>query len=286
MKETHASRATVLAAEQDAASGAPQFEPEEPVRDNRWIFVAAGIFLLIAGGAGVYFAYARYAAVTAPVIVATTASIPIFVDSREEVSGAGTVLQQAIKQSVGESLPINNVRLLTVDSSAVADKSVFTALNTRAPGILLRNIDASDSIAGVVNTSNGQSPFFILAVSSYGTSFSGMLTWEPLMQTDLATLFPMSTTLGRIVATSTATAISTTTMQKAATSVAKTPAIPAASVGFRDEVVSNHDVRVYRDAQNKSVLLYGYWDQKTLVIARDPISFAEILGRLATSHTK
>jgi hypothetical protein len=59
----------------------------------------------------------------------------------------------------------------------------------------------------------------------------------------------------------------------------------ALKVGFRDEVVSNHDVRVYRDASNKSLIIYGYWDQKTLIIARDPAGFAEILARLATAHT-
>ena len=56
------------------------------------------------------------------------------------------------------------------------------------------------------------------------------------------------------------------------------------SIFFFDEVVANHDVRIYRDAEGRSILLYGYWNQTTLVIARDPSAFAEILGRLATSR--
>ena len=56
--------------------------------------------------------------------------------------------------------------------------------------------------------------------------------------------------------------------------------------GFVDEVVRNHDVRVYRDATGKSVLLYGYWNQTTLVIARDVAAFTELLQRLATSRAQ
>ena len=70
--------------------------------------------------------------------------------------------------------------------------------------------------------------------------------------------------------------MATSSLQVAAGSVAT----------FHDEVVSNHDVRIYRDAAGKSILLYGYWNQFTLVIARDPAAFTEILGRLATSRSQ
>jgi peptidoglycan hydrolase-like protein with peptidoglycan-binding domain len=63
-----------------------------------------------------------------------------------------------------------------------------------------------------------------------------------------------------------------------------TPPAPLVTIGFRDEVVANHDVRIYRDGEGRSVLLYGYWNQTTLVIARNPPSFTEILQRLATSR--
>lgn len=84
------------------------------------------------------------------------------------------------------------------------------------------------------------------------------------MSADLKTLFPPYPT----VASSTA---ATTT--------------PSLKAGFHDEVVSNHDVRVYRDEEGRSIVLYGYWNQTTLIIARDAAAFAELLGRLATSHS-
>ncbi len=269
--ETHASTATVLAAEQDAASwpSSPGEVQQEPPRHNYWL-IAGGIFLLIAGSAGGYFVYSRYAAALMPVIVAPGAATPIFVDSHEQISGNDNALTQAIKQSASKPLLLNTVRALSL-TGAPDGATVFSSLSVHAPDILLRNIDAAGSMAGIVNTNSGQAPFFILSVGSYRATFSGMLSWERTMLTDLGPFFPMYPVA------------KTTTASSSTTTPATTAAILARS-GFRDEVVSNHDVRVYRDADGRSVLLYGYWDQKTLVIVRDPAAFAEILARLATSH--
>jgi hypothetical protein len=138
-------------------------------------------------------------------------------------------------------------------------------------------------MAGVINVAGNQSTFFILSSASYSETFSGMLSWESTMPHDLSTLFPAYPAPVVPVATSTAT--STTT--KTATTTSKTTiTVPVFIAGFRDEVVNNHDTRVYRDAQKRSVLIYGYWDQKTLVIARDEAAFTEILKRLAAAHTQ
>ncbi|MHB0865682.1 MAG: hypothetical protein ACYC1Y_02170 [Minisyncoccota bacterium] len=266
MKATQASAVTVLAAEQDAAAR-PMVRQESPKGNGRW-YVIAGILLLVIGGTGVYAAYSRYLTALAPVIVAPTARTPIFVDSREQVSGTGTALLQEIEQSVKEPLAPNTVRLLSLDGATTTSPTdVFSALLVPAPGVLLRNIKPEGSMAGIVNTGSGQSPFFILAVDSYGSTFSGMLSWEPTLESDLSVLFPLSGAPAASASTS-----------------SENSAAPSQKGGFRDEVVSNHDVRIYRDAAGQSIVLYGYWDQATLIIARDPAAFIEILGRLATSH--
>lgn len=263
VKETNASTAAILAAEQDASPRSAETVPEKRERNHNWLYISAGILLLGIGGVGVYIAYSRYLAALAPITIAPTAQSPIFVDSQETVSGTGEVLMQAIEQSVGKPLPLNTVRQLTFGTSTTTD--IFLALDVPAPGILLRNLNRA-AMAGVVNTSSGQGPFFILSVGSYSATFSGMLSWEPTMQSDLGALFPLYP-----VAT-------------AATSTATSTPVVLSKGSFHDETVSNHDVRVYRDAAGRSVLLYGYWNQDTLIIARDPAAFAEILGRLATSH--
>src|SRR3989344_1538420 len=189
MKETHASAATVLAVEQDSATGAPR--EEEPPASSRgnFLYIFAGIVLLIASGAGAYVAYTRYAAHLHPIMFAPSVSAPIFVDEREQVSGSEKALLQAITQSVTRTLGSGTVRLLYLDP-ATATESVFSALRAPAPDILRRNIHTAGSMAGVVNTSGSQNVFFILSVDSYSDTFSGMLSWEPKMLSDLATLFP------------------------------------------------------------------------------------------------
>ena len=262
VKEEHASPVTVLAAEQDAATEKPPAPPVRHPRSGIW-YAIAGVALLVAGGTGIYIAYTRYATSLAPVMLAPTVSAPIFVDDREQISGVGPVLLQAIEQSAASPLAPDTVRLLYTASATTTDNSIFSAIQVPAPDILLRNIHAEGSMAGIINAGGVRSPFFILSVASYGDTFSGMLSWEPLMPRDLAPLFPP---------------YPTTASSTAATS---TPA-----VAFRDEVVNNHDVRMYNDAAGRSILLYGYWNQTTLVIARDSASFTELLNRLSNSQAQ
>jgi hypothetical protein len=272
VKDTDASRLTVLAAEQDAG---PQTTPEDlsaPTDDThgRW-YVAGGAVLLILGVMGAYLAFAHYQATTAPVIVATASIAPIFVDSSETVGGSGGALVQSIVQSVAKPIAPNSVAELSL-ADATSSDPIFLKLGVPVPGILIRNIVPKGSMAGVVHASTGQSPFFILSVDLYSATFSGMLSWEPTMQRDLNALFPLYPAVQATASTT-------------ATSTGAAPA-PSAKLGFRDETISNHDVRIYRDQQGRSILLYGYWNQNTLIIARDGAAFSEILDRLATSRAQ
>lgn len=274
VKETNASTTTILAAEQDATpviptSGELKNNTAQHSSLSNIFYIIAGIVLLIAGGFGAYFAYTRYLSGTEPVVLAPIVSAPIFVDEREEISGTGVALFQEIEQSIGHTLATDSVRLLYTMNATSTDNSIFSALQMPAPNILLRNINSSDSMAGVINIAGDQSPFFIISVASYGDTFSGMLSWEPLMLHDLGKLFSSFP----VASTSNATT----------TVASSTPKVVA---GFRDDVINNHDVRIYRDAENRSVLLYGYWNQTTLVIARDSDAFSEILRRLASSRAQ
>lgn len=261
MKKEQASPMTVLAAEQDAGAQ-PGSQAASPSRSGV-LYVLAGVVLCVIGGLAAYFAYTRSATSPVPVALEPGAPTPILVDEREEIAGVGVVLQQAIEQSAGRLIASGAVRLLSHKDAAAGD-TVFAALQLPAPNILLRNVNVKGTMAGIVHVRGSQSPFFILSVASYRDTFSGMLSWEPTMQRDLEALFPAYP----VATTTTATSTS------------------AQAAGFRDEVVSNHDIRAYRDAARRAVVVYGYWDQTTLIIARDSAAFAEILDRLASSRVR
>jgi hypothetical protein len=280
VKETGATTATILAAEQDLGQQ-PSAAEEEPAQSKKnLMYIIAGSALVILGLGGAFFAYLQFGAVPVPIITQGV-SAPIFVDERQEISGNGTALLQAIEQSVSHPLAPRTVRLLYLASST---DSVFSLLPLSAPDILRRNVNGAGSMAGIVSAGGGsasggntQSAFFILSVLAYRDTFAGMLSWEAAMPNNLSALFPAYP----VPAVSTTTVATTTGSQ---TSNASSGSLTSTQ-GFHDEVVNNHDVRAYRDVQGRSVMLYGYWNQTTLVIARDPAAFTEILGRLATSHT-
>lgn len=283
VKDTHASTATVLAAEEDA--GTPEKVKKVPSRGNV-LPITAGILLLLLGGLGVYLAYTHYAAKMRPVTLAPTVSAPIFVDEEEKISGdTPSALLEAITQSMTHPPAQNSVRLLYTDLATTTGDSVFSSLQFPAPDILLRNINAAQSMAGIVNIGGATTPFFILSVTSYSDTFAGMLSWEATMPKDLSALFPPYSPMASTTMATT-TALATTTPKTKTKVTISTPSILPSVTPFHDEVVDNHDVRIYRDATGQSILMYGYWDRTTLVIARDPFAFTEILRRLATSHSQ
>ncbi|HVW82985.1 MAG TPA: hypothetical protein VHC68_03530 [Candidatus Paceibacterota bacterium] len=246
VREREASQADILAAESDRPRHAPVLFA---AKDSR--LAAAAVALVVVGALAAFGAY-LYAARPTTVAVATAPGARIFVDEQEALAGEGATLAAAIERSVANPPAANGIRLLTLASSS---ESVFTALALPAPAILLRNLESAGSLAGIVNADNGASPFFILSVDSYSDTFAGMLDWEPAMGHDFAALYPPYAATG-------------------------TPPV------FRDETILNHDVRAELDSQGRTVLLYGYFDPSTLIIARDEEALAAVLDRLTNSRTQ
>jgi len=276
---TGASATTILAAEQDAGHADAVPVPATFASGNR-LKIVGGAALLLVSGIGAYAAYTSYVAHTGPVTLVPTVFSPIFVDERETVSSIGASLLLALSQAVGRPLPSGQMRLVYYPNATTSTPSIFNELALPAPAILLRNINAANSMAGVVNIAGVQSPFFILSVTSYGDTFAGMLTWETHLLRDLSLLFPP---YPAVPVTSQEIATDSTSSPQATADVVVSP---APDQGFIDKVVANHDARVYRDGAGRSILIYGYWNQRTLVIARDEATFTAILGRLGTSRTR
>ena len=278
LKDTNASQMDVLAAEQDAGPVPTAVPPPAP-RTGSILYAFGGILLVALGGGGLYYAYQHYVRAGAPVAITTAVSTPIFVNDEEQIAGTSTALAQAIAQSASRPLSPGSVRLLYTADATSTGMSVFSALQLGAPDILLRNIHASGSMAGIVEANGSQYPFFILAVDSYGDTFAGMLAWKAQMPRQLALFYP-SYVPPPVVSSTTATSTST----KAASSTATVLPAPTQAPGFTDQVIANHDARVYRDAYGHVDIVYGYWNPSTLIIAHDAGAFTELVNRFATSR--
>ncbi len=279
---------SVLAAEQDAKGATrPQALTQRKDRMRPVLIVGSGILLLVLAGGGIF---ATYQFVmnkdTAPVAPLSVPSI-VFADEYKELEGSGTELMSALAAAAASTLvpgnvlvtyvtePISDTKGITIQKPA-AGGALIRALELPAPDILLRNI-ADESTVGIVRAGDETRPFLALRVDSYERTYAGMLTWEPLMERDLATLYPLYP--ARVVPVPVSAAISTTT----ATSTQAQPPEPIqapALTRFADAIVSNHDVRVLRDSSGASLILYGYVDKQTLIIVRDEAAFDIILARL------
>ncbi len=257
VKATGASAATLLAVEQDAGKGTPTPLPE---KSRAGIYIVLGVFLILVAIAGIYFAYTRFTASKLPVLPVVSVTTPIAINEELALSGTGDSLKKSVTGASVRPLAEHMVRLFTL--SDASSTNLLRALEVKAPNAVVRNVRDEGNMLGAVSTVEGQSAFLLLSVTSYPDTFAGMLAWEPTMVQDLSFLVP--------------------TFSPSDVSSASATSSPLGETPFVDESILNHDVRVYRDSARASVLLYGYWDAHTLIIAHEPEAFREVLTRLGS----
>lgn len=295
-----ASAFSVLAAEQDMQPGTA-VSPENTRRGvpRAVVIVITGLLLFALGGGGVYAVYRIVMTMRATPIAALTVPSIVFADEYRELSGTGSVLIQSLGTSANAALLPGNVLITYVLSSATDEEGtvverpvgggrLFRSMQIPAPDILTRNI-TDDGSVGVIHAGNETRAFFALRVDSYERTFAGMLTWEPLMFRDLETLFPLhpartdapltlDTSSESLDTNSTTTA--TTTVSTSTPSAPPRPVQATARTRFEDAVIANHDVRILRDTDGEALMVYGYADKRTLIIARNEAAFEDLLPRL------
>lgn len=122
------------------------------------------------------------------------------------------------------------------------------------PSHLARSL-TNEFVIGYHMKETVQEPFIIFKTVSYDTGFGGMLQWEKSMAEDIQNFL-------RSVGFSTNEELLT----------------------FSDVIIRNKDVRIAKNAQGQSILLYALTDKETIVITTNQETFIEILGRLSTSQ--
>lgn len=282
-----ASTFSVLAAEQDSATPRVATPVQKRGGGKAMLAIGSGVLLVVLAIGGVFMTYQFVMTMRDTPIAALTVPSIIVADEYEELSGTGGELMRALATSAGGAVVPGNVIVtyiledMTEEGGGIVKTpaggaAFLRALQVPAPDILLRNI-ARESAVGVVNAGSESSVFFALRVDSYERTYAGMLTWEPLMLRDLSVLYPLYPTPAapEPVASTTATSTAATS-----TPIMLDPVPASALSRFSDAVVANHDVRILRDTSGRSLLLYGYADKRTLIIARDEAAFEALLPRL------
>ena len=286
-----ASPFSVLAAEQDANKQARR--APTPEKKGGLLVVVLGVVLIVGAITGSYALYlyigARH---VVPTVVLHVPSL-IFADGYKKLEGTGGDLLQSLAMAASNPIDTGTATVTYVEQPVTGQTGVVAGapapggvlikeLSLPAPDLLLRNI-AQESTVGVIHEGGDARAFFILRVSSYERTFAGMLTWEPLMARDLSLLYPLYP--------SDPTEQAPVNLNTASTTASSTQPIPTKTQNsvvskerFEDAVVANRDVRILRDTRGRSIMLYGYADKETLIIARSESAFSALLVRLAAGN--
>jgi hypothetical protein len=249
---------SIAMAEQKREEERPEtkIKPDEPsffseLRNKS--FVTAAIIILILGVAIVSGVFAlRYFTVPASIQVATT-----LVSFNKEValnvaSSSRETLVSQIQNDI-QTFSMGENSILYLNTNGTDSQTFMQLLAPSIPPVLLRSLNASYMVG--VYAFNGNEPFIILTTSDYASSFSGMLAWEKTMPEDLGEVFTIP------AHTSTDT-----------------------SYIFTDEQLSNKDLRILKDQNGKTILLYSFLDKNTILITANEDIFSAMLGKYETSQ--
>lgn len=282
--EKKASTFSVLAAQADTA---PVRRPTSAPSKSSLTLILAGAVcavLVIGGGVALFAAY-RSSSSSAPLSLVPTVTSLIPADETRELSS--TDPRSTLVALSAESLPEGSLIVgyatestttaTGILHSPISGVALLQALALGMPDIVLRN--TSDATIGIIHAGSETRPFIILRTSSYERTRAGMLTWEGTVGDTLTDLYPAypATQAPAVTPPSTSTSTALTAI---ATPVPSTSVSPLGMAGFADAVVANHDVRELKDEEGNVVLIYGYRDKETLLIARDEAAFTALIGRI------
>ncbi len=131
----------------------------------------------------------------------------------------------------------------------------LSAVGGRAPDALLRAL--SPSFASGIHLFGENQFYLVFKVTGRDQVFAGMLNWERVMVDALGPVFHPTRDFGK----------------ENQDSILVPPA-------FEDVVIRNRDARVVKGAGGKPVLVWGFADNQTLIIAGSADTFTELLVRL------
>lgn len=275
--------------------------PREPGWWKKWVYIGAGVVLLLGA-----------IALIVPVVLRTSPTTPqtgtytglIFVD---EIAAVGVVPQRqgmmaaltSARDTVDISLGLIAQLFVVADPAAPepAPYPIVDFLSLVAPLVpaeLLRTLEP-EYVLGVHSYDRNQ-PFLLLRVDSYDVAYRAMLNWERSLRADLIPLFNRSvspqlapTPTEPLAAESFATSTSSTSSPQATgattTQASSTPSITEQSViiatAFVDVVAENRDTRAIVDTEGNILLLWTFLDRRTILITTNEATLREVISRLA-----
>ncbi len=256
LSQNKSSTATIMIAEQKRREERPELAPPKiTTQAKNTTFFIVGSILLLVGIIAIGTVY--YMKSTEKIFVEQKTKSLISSSKEKIIPGPGLNKDSLVAKINSEkqafNLPPNSVLYLKITdevSNPVSVEKIMSVLAPKAPAELVRSLD-DDYMLGIYSFDTNE-PFIILKVSDYPNSFPAMLRWEKDMTKELSPLFGISVNLF--------------------------------GTAFVDEAYKNKDLRVLRDPNGKSALLYSFIDKSTIVITTNENILSAILGKYIISQ--
>lgn len=229
-------------------------------REKVILLVLGSIVLVILGMFGGWYTYQEFIAQRAPSVSPIPESRLFSTTQEAVINVASTTLRADLIRLVrvetdtviqkGESKHIVLEESFALETNLVTTQTFLKILETKASGPLVRSFDKTFMLGAL----GGETPsnFIIIKLSSFESAYAGMLSWEENLPRDLGPLFQTSEEIRNI---------------------------PSPS-SFSDTISRNKDIRSLLNAEGKTLLLYSFLDNKTLIITDSLDTLHVIISRL------
>lgn len=265
------------------------------------------LVLIGAGSIGSYYLY-KESPLSPRAPAATISSEPVSLvtaDYHVTVSIDGSrsyqVIDRVKMELLGQQAPktikeISFIKAVNGTQTAVTGPEMMSFMDIPVPDELARTI-TDDWMFGIYSDDRGERSVFVVATTNYfQNAFAGMLAWENVMADDLRQYLVSSNIYG----VANVPVVNEPSMASSTDAISMKTLVPETAAGsstlsessdynsgydtlkgrFVDRIVGNKDVRLFVTDDGKTLFLYSFVNNDTIVLAGSEKALAEILSRL------
>ncbi len=213
------------------------FIPKPPIFSKTMIYFISAMFFIVAGIFTFVFIYKN--APKEQVVLEEKSLIPY---SQKIDISLSSVTKESIIESLhlqkdksdNKELSLTKINFKKSDGNLIESKMLFSVLIKTFPDSILRSIN--EYLVGIL-TLNSKNIFIAISFDDYNKVYVSMIKWENLVKDDLSAIFKENVS------------------------------------GFVDEVYKNNDLRVAKNNEGRTAIVYGFVDKKILIIAPNEETF-------------
>ena len=230
---------------------------------NKFYIIGSFVIVILAFGAVIAATYIKSS--RTPDIIASQAQVAALITTENtasvEIGGLSNdkivdLVRTSVANIAGIENQITNLYLTDATSGKkliVGTVPFLTDIKSRIPPSLLATLSPMYML-GIYKIDGAQHPFLILQTNDFQTAFADMFTWERDMYSDFYLPFNLPNSEDYF------------------------------TLKFSDDLVDNKAVRIVKNDNGDTLLMYGFVDEKSLIITDSIVTFREVLHRIQNAR--